>query len=207
MTKNKNGLQTASIILVAVAIALSVLVHPVQAMLYWHFQTFPATNDLSWIIEACTSLAGQVILLLGFIKSYNEKKPTTLLSIYMISLCASSLYTLITYPQLSIVTFIYLIVPITSFALYVFITVDYFRGFKLIKASFVLYALYMFPTLVGVLAINVYHAATLSEPYFVVYVKSVVTSVASLCIAAATLLYFFSHLKRALKKENASESM
>lgn len=199
MTKNKNGLQTASIILVAVALALTVLINPVQAMLYWHFQTFPATNDLSWIIEACISLAGRVVLLLGFIKSYDDKKPTTLLSIYMISLCASSLYTVITH-YLSLMVYF-------NFALIVFITIDYLRGFKLIKASFVLHALYMFPTLVGVLAINVYHAATLSEPYFVVYVKSVVTSVASLCIAAATLLYFFSHLKRALKKENASESM
>ncbi len=207
MTKNKNGLKTTSVILVAVSLALTVLVHPIQAALYWHFQTFPAASDLSWIKDAIISIAGQVVLLLGFIKSYDDKKPTTLLSIYMISLCASSLYTLITYPQLSIVTFIYLIVPITSFALYVFITVDYFRGFKLINVSFVLYTLYMFLTTVGTLALNVYFLFKSSEPYFVVYVKSVVTSVASLCIAAATLLYFFSHLKRALKKENASESM
>ncbi len=207
MTKNKNGLKTASIILVAVALALTVLIHPVQAMLYRHFQTFPATNDLSWIIEACASLAGQVILLLGFIKSYGAKRPTTLLSIYMIGLCAGSLYTLITSPQLSILTFIYLIVRIINFALYVFITVDYFRGFKLIKASFVLYALYMFLTTAGTLALNVYQLFTLSEPYFVVYVKSVVTSVAALCIAAAVSLYLLSHIGRTPQSESIPESM
>ena len=207
MTKNKNGLKTTSVILVAVSLALTVLVYPIQAALYWHFQTFPAESDLSWIKDAIISIAGQVVLLLGFIKSYDKEKPATLLSIYLVGSCVNLLYTVITYPQLSIATFINLIVLIIRFAMFVFVTVDYFRGFKLIKATFVLYALCTFPTLVGALVINVYQAATLSEPYFVVYVTSVVASVASLCIAAAILLYFFSHLKPALKKENAPESM
>ena len=207
MTKKRNGLQTASIILVIAAIALTVLAYPVQLALYWHYKTFPATNNMSWIKNTIISMAGQVVLLLGLIKSYDKEKPTTLLSISLVGSCVNLLYTVITYQQLSMVTFIYLIVLIIRFALFVFVTVDYFRGFKLIKASFISYAICTFPTLVGALAINVYYAATLSETYFVIYVKASVTSFASLCVAVAILLYLISRLKSAPKKENIPENM
>ena len=189
----------ASIILVIAALALTVLAYPVQLALYWHFKTFPATNDVSWIKNACLSIAQQVILLVAFLKFFNKEKPTTLFSVYMFTLCAFSLHSLITYPVFSIALVIYFIV-------YVFITVDSFREFKLIKVTFVLYTLYTVASLAPVL-FNTYYAVTLAEPFFVGYVEVSVTSFANLCVAVANLLYLLSRLKSAPKKENIPENM